>query len=201
MRASLLLLAFLSILLAPAAATAPTMEEPFPQQLVNDLRRSYLDLFDSAPAMTYTPGEIASARKYMESAEDGCSDRFKARKKEHERALSNAQDRLRREGTRLSGEARHDLHCTIQNTRILAGQVEVLLKHGIPVAFDNRDAKLDLIEKWPAEQRTIERARAEGTPVDGGRNSPSPRNTAGACPKRRRVVASMRSSSRHSRRL
>jgi len=162
LRAAAACAAALTAALIPATAGSQAADA-VGSRLLNELRRSYLDLFASAPDMTYGAADLAAARQYLEDAEDACADRFKARRTEHERTLRDAQDRLRREGARLSEPKRHELHCTIQNTRMLLGQVEVLLRHGVPVAFDNREAKLELIEKWPAERRAIDRARADGT--------------------------------------
>jgi predicted Zn-dependent protease len=54
------------------------------------------------------------------------------------------------------------MHCEIQNLQALKSQTDVLANQGIPVAYENREAKLRLIEEWPGELKQIRQEIASG---------------------------------------
>ena len=45
----------------------------------------------------------------------------------------------------------------------MQSQAGMLARHAVPVAYENKQAKLDLIGKWPAELRQIKADIASGT--------------------------------------
>jgi hypothetical protein len=143
---------------APRVALPPAVFEP----LQKDLQKSYLELFETAHRLEYSPRQIQDMREYLDGAKDYCVSQFKEHGRQHERELDEAQRSLKRDSDKLSDAERHERHCRIQNLRTMKAQVEVLANHAIPVAYENRQAKLDLIEKWPAERRQIEQQIASG---------------------------------------
>ena len=56
---------------------------------------------------------------------------------------------------KLNEAERHELHYTVQNRRIEQEQAALFAKHSVPLAYDHKKAKLDLLERWPAELRRI----------------------------------------------
>jgi len=143
---------------SPATPMAPEVFEPLRAELQN----SYFDLFQSAPRLEFSATQIQQMRTYLEGARDYCVNQFKARATQHGKELEEVQDELRRTSRRLDDSARHNLHCRIQNLRILKSQAEVLANQAIPVAFENKKAKLDLIERWPGQRQQIEQEIASG---------------------------------------
>lgn len=145
----------LSLLLAvqPVAGLASTKPD---LTLTQALGKSYEELFDLAPDLGFTQSQIDAHRKHLERARDTCIDEYKDAAKSYNRQLRDAQAELRRRTARLNDEERHELHCRIQNLRKMEQQAELLANHAIPTAFDNKLAKLELVEKWPAELRKIE---------------------------------------------
>jgi Zn-dependent protease with chaperone function len=127
------------------------------------LKKSYVELFEYAEEPQYTAAEIDSVRDELKRAREMCVSRFKEKSKQYDKEIQRAQKQLKDRGARITESERHDLHCKIQNLRALQSQTEVLAKHAIPVAYENRKAKLDLIEQWPAQFREISKQLEEGT--------------------------------------
>lgn len=122
------------------------------------LQKPYLELFELAPTLEFSPSQIEEMRKYLEEAEDYCVGQFKNRSDQHEEQFQQTQAELKQESATLNESRRHDLHCRIQNLRALKSQTEVLIDQSIPVGYENKAAKLELIEKWPGELKAIKQA-------------------------------------------
>ncbi|HYM11393.1 MAG TPA: hypothetical protein VEU62_11710, partial [Bryobacterales bacterium] len=141
----------------PTVQPAPHVFEP----LQEDLKKSYLALFEIAPTLEYSDGQVLSMREYLKQAQDYCAGRFDALSKEYQRKVDDAQKGLKKSS--VTDAERHTLHCTIQDARALKGQADVIGQHAIPVAYDNKQAKLDLIQKWPAQFKEIRQSIADGS--------------------------------------
>jgi len=129
--------------------------------LQETLQRPYLELFDEAPKLEYSPTQLAQMRKYLDEARDSCTREFRQRASSYQKQREQAQADLKRRTASLEDPERRQIHCRIQNARILESQTQMLAQHAIPVAYDNKKAKLELIEKWPEE---LKRIRAEIAP-------------------------------------
>ena len=77
--------------------------------------------------------------------------------------IEEARRDLKRGGEKLATDERHDLHCTIQNLDLLKSEAEVLAGQAIPTAYDNLNAKLDLLQQWPDQYRATQAEIASGT--------------------------------------
>ena len=130
-------------------------------QLNEELKKSYLTLFETAYQLEYTDGQIAKMAEYLKQAQDYCVGRFENVSNEYQRRADDAQKALKKSG--MTDEDRHNLHCRIQNASALRGQADVISQNAIPVAYDNKQAKLELIQKWPAEIKLIRASLADGT--------------------------------------
>ncbi len=167
-----ILRAFLAVLLcevlvaaplSPVAAAEPQINPAVLKAFQENLQKSYLELFDIAPTLEFNKTQIRQMRKYLDNAEDECKGRFKQRVKDYETQLRATQTELKRLSSGISKQKRHDLHCRIQNLRMLKSQAEMLKNHAIPVAYANRKAKLELIEQWPTDLAEIKAALADGS--------------------------------------
>lgn len=130
------------------------------EPLQEDLKKSYLTLFETAPGLEYSEAQIARMREYLNQAQDFCVGRFEASAKGYQHTVDDAQKNLK---TKISDDQRHTLHCSIQDARALKSQADVISQHAIPVAYSNRQAKLDLIQKWPAQVKEIRQSLADGS--------------------------------------
>jgi predicted Zn-dependent protease len=132
------------------------------QSLRAYLRKSYFDLFQLAPSLRFSTSQIEAERNALKGGEDRCVNRFKSHAKQYENQIKAAQEQLKRTSASLTAEQRNTIHCRIQNLELLRSESEVLYRNAIPTAYDNLQAKLDLIEKWPAEYRATEQEIASG---------------------------------------
>ncbi len=146
----------------PVPALVPTVFDPLKQEI----RKPYLELFQIAPTLEYSADQIEGMRKYLDAAQAYCVDQYRKKRDEYAKDLDKAQSDLKANTAHLSDPQRHDLHCQIQNLRALRSQTTVLADHAIPVAYQNRRAKLDLIEKWPAQLKEIQQEIANGSYVN-----------------------------------
>jgi hypothetical protein len=143
----------------PVAPLAPPVFEPLKQEVL----KSYLELFRISPKLEYTPEQIQAMQKYLDEAQDYCVSQYKNKRSQYDSELNQAQNELKKNSERMNDTQRHDAHCKIQNLRALKSQTSVLVDHAIPIAYQNRRAKLELIEKWPAQLKTLQQELADGS--------------------------------------
>ncbi len=144
----------------PKVRTVATSFEPL-KPLEEDLKKPYLVLFETSPRLEYSPAEIARMQEYLQEAEDYCVGRFEGFSNQYQATVDDSQKALKKPN--VTEQERHTLHCSIQDARILKSQSDVIAKHAIPVAYDNKLAKLELIQKWPAQFQEIKQSIADGT--------------------------------------
>ena len=162
-----LLLSELLILLPVAPSAQAPAPQPAPQTRPRKpagdtcrtlhcyLSKSYLDLFELSPHLEFSASEYAAEKQALEEGRKSCVGTFKARAKEYGQQLDNQQKQLKLVSAKANDDERHNLHCDIQSLRAKKTEAEMLANHGIPTAYDNMQAKLQLIQQWPAERRQI----------------------------------------------
>ncbi len=131
------------------------------QPLQEDLKKSYATLFEIAPTLEYSDAQITTMQQYLKQAQDYCTGRFESMASEYQRRVDADQAALKK--STVDDEERHNLHCRIQESRALKSQADVTAQNAIPVAYDNKQAKLELIQKWPAQITEIRRSFADGS--------------------------------------
>ncbi len=127
------------------------------------LQKPYAELFDLAPTLEFRTNEIVAQRKALDKGKDFCVARFKDHAKQYGRQVDAAQKDLKKKSASLSEGQRNQLHCKIQNLELLRSEAQALSGHAIPTAYDNLNAKLDLIERWPALYRQTQQEIASGS--------------------------------------
>jgi Peptidase family M48 len=130
--------------------------------LQKELQKPYIELFEISPNLRYSKGQIDSMREYLQKGEQYCVDQFKGHADKYQAELKQIQTDLKQRGSSIESGERHSMHCRIQQLRVLESQATVLSQNAIPVAYDNRLAKLDLIENWPAQLQSIKQEIASG---------------------------------------
>jgi Zn-dependent protease with chaperone function len=160
--------ASVALTMAPVAGQAGRSELPpeVRKAFREALEKPYLQLFEEAPRLEFSAWQIAAMRKILDEAQKNCTGNFRKRAEEHAKDLRREQDWLRANTGKIDDTERKKRHCTIQNLRALEAQARVLAENAIPVAYENRKAKLDLIEKWPGELKKIQAELAAGTHVN-----------------------------------
>jgi hypothetical protein len=146
---------------------APTQKAEKPQlaQLVN---QRYLDLLGLAPALNFTAREIDEFKRRLEQEKDA----EKKRLEEEEKAMKaqieathKALDRLNKQSSRDTAEMaeeRRKLQCQVYKFERQIAEKRTEREHGLPLAYDNKRAKLDLIQLWPAKKKEIAETVASG---------------------------------------
>lgn len=127
------------------------------------LNKSYLDLFELAPHLEFSASDIAAEKRALEAGRKSCVSQFKARVKQYNDQMGQQQKRLKLVSAKAGDDERHNLHCEIQNLRTQKSEAELLASHGIPTAYDNLEAKLELIQQWPAQRRRVLAQMADGS--------------------------------------
>jgi hypothetical protein len=144
---------------APTAPLRPSVFDPLKQ----DVRKSYLELFKISPTLEYSPDQISAMNDYLKESKEYCVGEYKKKRDQYDEQIKQAQDNLKNNSPRLTDSQRHDAHCRIQNLRALRSQTSVLADHAIPVAYQNREAKLELIGNWPTQLKEIRQEIADGS--------------------------------------
>ncbi len=145
----------------PVGAPPPVRPEEI-SGLQQELQKPYLELFEISPNLRYSKKQIDSMREYLQKGEQYCLDQFKGHAEKYSAEIAQVQKELKQRGSAVPEGERHEMHCKIQQLRVLESQATVLSQSAIPVAYDNRLARLDLIESWPVQVQTIKGDIASG---------------------------------------
>ena len=144
------LLWFLPATQVLAESQADKSAQP-PAALRDVLQKSYPDLFETAPGLHVDSADVQNLRDTLERGEKACRRTFRGHADAYGKQLEKARKSLKDGGPDLAQPERHALHCKIQNLDLLKSEASVLSEHAIPAAYDNLNAKLDLIQQWPGE--------------------------------------------------
>lgn len=147
---------------AQQAPPAPRLNPEVWDAFQEALELPYVELFEQAPGFEFSPTQIRTMREYLDTAEKACVDGMKDRAKRLEKELDRARRELRRRTGTIGEAERHELHCTIQNRRIERDQAALFAKHSVPLAYDHKKTKVDLLERWPSELSRIQADIASG---------------------------------------
>jgi len=138
-------------------------------QLVN---RPYLELLEIAPSLSFKSEEFEALRNDLKSQRKSEIERLQKEEKELDRKLEELRNQLKSLNKEAStdspkmAERRNAMHCEILRLEKARGEKRVERQHGVPVAFDNKLAKADLIQQWPAKKSEIDRMVAQGRARD-----------------------------------
>ena len=137
--------------IAPKAPLPASVLDPLQVALITP----YDELLQTASRMEFSSEQIQRMREYLEQAKDYCVAQHKGRRKRLEKELQAAEKELQRRNDQPGEEAEKELRCRVQNLRAVKQEADALVRQAIPVAFENRQAKLDLLGKWPEQYRQI----------------------------------------------
>jgi hypothetical protein len=134
-------------------------------QLVN---KPYLELLELSPSLKVSPAEIEGFKQQLDREEDAEKKRLEQEERGLKVQIERAHkqlDQLNRKSSRDTAEMaeeRRMLQCAILKAEGQMREKKVSREHGLPVAFDNKRAKLELIHQWPAKRNEIEQSLASG---------------------------------------
>ncbi|MGZ4829181.1 MAG: M48 family metalloprotease [Candidatus Angelobacter sp.] len=131
---------------------APSVHEQIQQRV----QQPYDELFNAAPSLKLSSSDLEGMRRHLRQSQDYCTANVKARARTYEKETDERMAEIKRLGEKIEEGRRHDLHCQIQELRSAKAQADVLAEQLIPVAYDNNRAKIELLEKWPADYRRLQ---------------------------------------------
>jgi hypothetical protein len=142
-----------------------TGQQPSLPQLVS---KGYLELLEQASQVSFTEAEYDEARKEIvgerKSEQERLKnneDKLKAELKAERKKLDALNKSASVDSDAAAGE-RHAIQCTILNAEAELADVRAMREHGVPVKYENKLARLDVIQKWPDEKRKIDQVLASG---------------------------------------
>lgn len=167
---SLLLTCAVVLYGTPAALTARAQSVEIPP-LEELIERTYAELFALAPDLNVPKADIDRYSRVLDRERDAEERRLKEQKQRIEQDIDEAQRQLRELNRRSEispeiEEERHLFHCKIQDRRQQLQEIKLALEKGIGLVFDNKLAKLKILEEWPreyseAQQRLVDSRAAE----------------------------------------
>lgn len=116
---------------------------------------------DLPPEAVYVAADYDAVRKDLAKQEGAEKKRLQAEEKELERKIRGLRETLTSlnkeasEDTPRMKERRDALHCDILRLDKSRGEKRIEREKGIPVAFENKRAKLKLVEQWPLKKKEI----------------------------------------------
>jgi beta-barrel assembly-enhancing protease len=132
------------------------------------LKKPYLELLQLAPEYEFSEAQFSKARDRLESEEKTKKDQLKGKEENLNKQVKAAQDHLKELNAKAAVETdeiknqRHAIHCQIQSYQDELAKTKIERQNGVPVEYENFNAKLDLLEKWPAAKREIARTIETG---------------------------------------
>jgi Zn-dependent protease with chaperone function len=132
------------------------------------VNRPYLELAEMAPTLAWSRQELDAFRKDLDRQRQSEAERLKKEEQQLDRQIEERRKQLQSlnkeasTDTPKTAEIRHNLHCDILRLEKQRAEKRVERQHGLGVTFDNKLAKVDLLERWPAIKRDIDRTIAAG---------------------------------------
>ncbi|MCH7802950.1 MAG: M48 family metalloprotease [Acidobacteria bacterium] len=129
--------------------------------LTDLVQEPYLVLLEQAEELQFSKKELDAFRKDLkkeEKAEKKRLEREEKKLKQQVKELRKQLDELNKNRSRDTSEMtlkRSELHCQILPLEQAQNAKKAEREHGLPVIYDNKQAKVDLIEKWPAQKAEI----------------------------------------------
>jgi Zn-dependent protease with chaperone function len=125
------------------------------------LKKPYLELLELAPTLRFTSSQFDQVRNRLENEEKAKKDQLKSKEENFEKQIKAAQEQLKQLNAKAAIETeesktqRQAIHCQIQNYQDELAKTKIERQTGVPVEYENYNAKLDFLEKWPAAKREI----------------------------------------------
>ena len=139
----------IALLSGTAGAVPPLLPAQASQGIEPLLKKSYLQLLELAPELSYSSQQIKQVRERLKKEEDSKKDELKRQQKGLETRIKQAQEELKKltavaaQDTEQIVAQRHDIHCRIQSLQSELTDTKVALQNGVPVEYENLQAKLD----------------------------------------------------------
>jgi peptidoglycan hydrolase CwlO-like protein len=136
------------------------------------VEKSYLDLLELREIPVFSDDQYGAIKDRLENQKNAEQERLK----KEEKTLEEDVQRLRKEldefnkrssrDTQKMEEKRAELHCRVLQAEAEEKKIQTERERGVPVMYQNKFAKLDLVRQWPAVRDEIEQKIEFGHPRD-----------------------------------
>ncbi len=126
------------------------------------VEESYLDLLENADEFNFSKKELDAFKKQLKAERKAEKKKLKSEEKSLKKEIEATREQLaelnrsKSRDTLDMGQERSDLHCQVRNLEERLQKKESERKQLLPVGYDNKLAKLELIKEWPAKKLQIE---------------------------------------------
>lgn len=158
----------LSICLLWTHAWTVVAQEPAPPNLTQIVAKPYLDLLVLSTTIRLTLKEVEDFKRQLEKEKETEKKRLEQEEKQLKTQIEQARkqlDKLNKSASRDTEEMtaeRRRLHCLLLKLEGEQRLKQTMREQGLPVAYNNKRAKLDLITQWPAKKQEIAQFIAQG---------------------------------------
>lgn len=155
------MIAFLALTFLPPRTSASHLPQTVPP-LAQIVEMSYLDILTLAPTVTINPKEVEAFRAQLEKEKETKQAALKQeietlkRQIEWEKKKLDALNRRASRDDEAAAKERREIHCQIQRLRKKLVEKEAVERKTIDVNYENKEAKLDLLLRWPQEKQKID---------------------------------------------
>jgi Peptidase family M48 len=126
------------------------------------IKKPYLDLLELDEIQKFSEGEIKNVEAQLNKEKGAEQARLKKDEERIEQELKTAReqlDELNRKSSRDDARAskqRVDIHCQVLRLEAELAKTRTDREKSVPISYQNKFAKLDLIQKWPKIRAEIE---------------------------------------------
>ncbi len=124
---------------------------------------SYLELLELDKYPAFSGEQIEGIKKQLDAEKESEQKRLKQEEEKFGQQAKQVRERLKHLGKSSSrdtpqlAEERKVLQCRILDMESQERKTKTARDHGVPVSYQNKLAKLELIQRWPALREEIER--------------------------------------------
>lgn len=143
------------------AQAVPQSENP----LENLVQTPYVELFERASELRISAVILDRYRKQLEEEKEREKEKLERQKETIENRIERSRDQLKKLNRGTPGapdteKRRHTVHCRIQELEKQLADIKIALQQGVNIAYDNKLAKLDVLERWPARFAQLQQLTA-----------------------------------------
>jgi hypothetical protein len=149
------------LLVAPASLVGTSRFKPV-ESAKELAQKSYLDLLELDEIQEFSAGEIKAVEDQFKKEREAEQARLKREEDRIENELKAARKRLDDLNKKASrddadtSKQRNEIHCEVLRLEADLAKTKTAREKGVPIIYQNKFAKLDLIQKWPAVRSEVE---------------------------------------------
>jgi hypothetical protein len=104
--------------------------------------------------------------QYLQESKTDCIKKFSDQSHATTQAVYSKEQYLQQHMATIKPRQRNSLHCRIEGLRAQKVEALVMTQHALPIAYENYQAKLELLQNWPTVHSQLEQELRAGTFTD-----------------------------------